>query len=82
VSVCPEKAAELRHELGFGRIFKAFKALPVQSVEMSPCRGCGARFAPEPQVAKLAAIEGGFVSLCPDCRLKTLIRYKPDSVET
>jgi ferredoxin len=81
VSVCPESAAELRHELGYGRIFKAFQELPIRSVELSQCRSCGARFAPEPQVAKLATIEGGFVSLCPDCRFKTLIRYKPDSAE-
>lgn len=81
VSVCPESAAELRHELGFGRILNAFKDLPIQSIELSQCRRCGARFAPEPQVAKLAKVEGAFMSLCPDCRLENLIRYKPHSVE-
>lgn len=81
VNVCPEGAAELRHELGFGRIFKVFKDLPIQSVELSQCETCGTRFAPEPQVAKLANVDGAFLRLCPDCRLETLIRYRPDSVE-
>jgi ferredoxin len=81
VNVCPESAAELRHELGFGRIFKVFQDLPIQSIELSQCESCGARFAPEPQVAKLAKTEGAFMRLCPDCRLETLIRYKPDVVE-
>jgi ferredoxin len=82
VNVCPESAAELRHELGFGRIFKAFKDSPIRSVELSKCRSCGMRFSPEPQVVKLAKVAGAFVSLWPDFRVKKLIRDKPESLET
>ena len=78
VGVCPEAAAELRHEFGVARIFKAFEEVPIRAVALSQCRSCGVRFAPEPQLAKLAKHEGAFMSLCPECRMDYLISYRPE----
>jgi ferredoxin len=73
VAVCQENAAELRHELSFKKFFGVFQKQEIGSVALSECRNCGVRFAPEPQVAKLEAVIGQNLHLCPQCRMLLLI---------
>jgi ferredoxin len=73
VAVCQENAAELRHELSLKRFFGVFERREIGSVALSECRNCGVRFAPEPQVAKLEAVIGQNLHLCPECRMLSLI---------
>ena len=53
VGVCPENAAELRHEINFTHIYRIFAKHPIRTVELSTCETCGALIAPQPQMQKL-----------------------------
>ncbi len=53
VAVCPENAAELRHEINFAHIYRIFTKRPIQAVELEACENCGALIAPQPQIQKL-----------------------------
>ncbi|MGW8302870.1 MAG: 4Fe-4S dicluster domain-containing protein, partial [Desulfobacterales bacterium] len=56
VAVCPENAAELRHELNFAHIYRIFAKRPIRAVELSTCESCGTLIAPQPQMQKLRAV--------------------------
>jgi len=56
VGVCPENAAELRHEINFAHIYRVFAKRPIRTVELSACQICGTLIAPQPQMQKLQDI--------------------------
>jgi ferredoxin len=69
VSVCPEGAAELRHEISAIRLVEVFLKRQIRSVELEACERCGAFFAPEPQMEKIGLIfDSDCIKCCPNCR--------------
>jgi ferredoxin len=69
VSVCPENAAELMHEISPRRFFQAASKHEIRSVELKECERCGAFFAPEPQLEKVSqTITAEYLRFCPICR--------------
>jgi len=69
VSVCPESAAQLRHEISARRLVQGFSKRKINSVELDACERCGAYFAPEPQMEKIASIfDSDCIKCCPNCR--------------
>jgi NAD-dependent dihydropyrimidine dehydrogenase PreA subunit len=74
VNVCPENAAELRHEISLSRLFQVAPKHEIRSVELKECERCGAFFAPEPQLDKVSqVITADYLRFCPACR-KTNLR--------
>ena len=70
VSVCPEDAAELRHEISLSRFFQVVPKREIRSVELKECERCGAFFAPEPQVDKVGhLLTADYLRFCPRCRM-------------
>ena len=55
LKACPEKAAELRHQISLKNFFKLFSRERIRSVELAECGGCGALFAPEPLLERVAS---------------------------
>lgn len=53
VSVCPENAAELRHEIGLKRFFKVLSKHMIRSTELETCVRCGVAVGPKPQIDKI-----------------------------
>lgn len=69
VKACPEDAADLRHEISAGRFFQVAPKQEIRSVELKACEGCGALFAPVPQLEKIAqTITDDYLRFCPKCR--------------
>ena len=69
IGVCPEGAAELRHEINAKRFLQVFSKREIQSVELEACDRCGAYFAPEYQMEKIGLIfDSDCIKCCPDCR--------------
>jgi len=69
VSVCPESAAQLRHEINAKRLVQVLSKRKINSVELEACDRCGAFFAPEPQMEKIGSIfDSDCIKCCPDCR--------------
>jgi Pyruvate/2-oxoacid:ferredoxin oxidoreductase delta subunit len=69
VGVCPEGAAELRHEISAKRLFQVFSRREIRSVELEACERCGAFFAPEPQMEKIGlTFASECIKCCPECR--------------
>ena len=69
IGVCPEGAAELRHEINAKRFLQVFSKREVQSVELEACDRCGAYFAPEYQMEKIGLIfDSDCIKCCPECR--------------
>ncbi len=74
VAVCPENAAELRHEINVVHFFRVFVKRPIRSVELSICESCDALIAPQPQMQKLqdevAAndVETEMLNCCSRCK--------------
>jgi ferredoxin len=71
VGVCPEGAAELRHEINPKRFLKVFSKREIRSVELEACERCGAYFAPESQIGKIGkglSFDGDYLKCCPNCR--------------
>ena len=58
LKACPEKAAELRHEISLRNFFKLFSKEIIRSVELAKCEGCGALFAPELLLQRVAKTIG------------------------
>ena len=56
MGVCPESAAELRHEVNFAHIFRIFGKRPLHTVELAICDGCGMPIGPLPQMQKLQEV--------------------------
>jgi NAD-dependent dihydropyrimidine dehydrogenase PreA subunit len=56
VGVCPENAAELRHEVNFAHIFRIFAKRPIRTVELAICDSCGMPIGPLPQMQKLQEV--------------------------
>ena len=64
VAVCPENAAELRHEINFAHIYRIFAKRPIRAVELATCESCGTLIAPQPQMQKLQdAVAAGDVEV-------------------
>lgn len=73
VKTCPEDAAELRHEISLRRFFQIVPKQEIRSVELKECEGCGAFFAPEPQLDKVGqTITADYIRFCPNCRKANL----------
>ena len=70
VKTCPENAAELRHELSLKRFFQILGKHVIRTAEMQACEQCGALFAPEPQMQKVAKIftHHDYLRFCQNCR--------------
>lgn len=56
VGVCPENAAELKHEVSFAHIFRIFAKRPIRTVELAMCDTCGMPIGPLPQMQKLQEV--------------------------
>ena len=69
VSTCPEDAADLQHEISFGRFFQIARKQEIRSIELNACEQCGALFAPVPQLDKVRqTIKDDYLHLCPKCK--------------
>jgi Pyruvate/2-oxoacid:ferredoxin oxidoreductase delta subunit len=69
VNACPEGAAELRHEMGFRKLFQVMLKERIRSVDLKVCQRCGALFAPEPQWNKLAQDScDDYMNFCATCK--------------
>jgi Pyruvate/2-oxoacid:ferredoxin oxidoreductase delta subunit len=74
VNACPEEAAALRHEISHRKFFRIFSRQEIKTIELSECRKCGARFAPEPQLKKIRQkITDDFIHSCPRCRVNNYV---------
>jgi ferredoxin len=73
IHACPEEAAELRHAISIRNFFRVIPKDKIRSVELAVCKGCGALFAPEPlldRVAKTIVDDyGGYCSTCKKTKL-------------
>jgi len=73
VNVCPEDAAELRHEISPRSFFQIVSKRKIRTVELQACERCGARFAPEPQMNKVGkTFTDAYLLFCPRCRRTNL----------
>jgi len=69
VGVCPEGAAELRHEINAKRFLQILSKREIRSVELEACERCGAYFAPESQMGKIGLVfDSDCLKCCPNCR--------------
>jgi hypothetical protein len=74
VSVCPEGAAELRHEINFAHIYRIFAKRPIRAVELAICESCGVPIGPLPQMKKLQEtvsagdVETATLNYCSRCK--------------
>ena len=74
VNTCPEDAAELRHEISLRRFFQVVPKQEIRTVEMKPCRKCGALFVPEPLFDKInRTFAEDYLLFCPTCRKTNLV---------
>ena len=77
VGVCPEDAAELRHEVNFAHIFRIFAKRPIRTVELAVCESCGQPIGPVPQMQKLqevmaaSEVEVETLNCCSRCKKTT-----------
>ncbi len=73
IHACPEEAAELRHAISIRNFFRVIPKDKIRSVELAVCKGCGALFAPEPLLARVAKTivddYGGYCSTCKKTKL-------------
>ena len=75
VSVCPEEAAELRHEIGVTKFFHIFSREKIRNVKLAACKSCGANFAPVPQLDRIGQlVTEGYLLVCPRCRKENLAK--------
>ena len=80
VRVCPEGAAELRHEVNFAHIYRIFSKRPIRTVELAICDRCGIPMAPLPQMKKLqdvaaaGDVETSTLNYCNRCKKTTVQR--------
>lgn len=74
VAVCPENAAELRHEINFAHIYRFVAKRPIRAVELETCESCGILIAPQPQMQKLqetvtaSEVEVETLNYCTRCK--------------
>ena len=69
VNVCPEKAAELRHEISLERLFLYSFKQKIHSAELTACERCSELFAPQLQVEKISkTISDKYLRLCTRCK--------------
>ena len=72
IRTCPEKAAELRHEMDLSRLFKPATRESIRSVELRECEQCNALYAPGPLMLKIEGIgmkiTDDYTQFCPECR--------------
>jgi len=64
----------LRHEISHRQFFKILSRQEIKTIELSECRKCGARFAPEAQLKKIRQkIAEDFIHFCPRCRVNNYV---------
>jgi len=69
VSTCPEKAAELNHEIGISKLFRQFYWNTIRSAALEACQGCGSLFAPSAQLDRLSQIIAeDYLRYCSRCK--------------
>ncbi|MFH1122729.1 MAG: 4Fe-4S dicluster domain-containing protein [Pseudomonadota bacterium] len=69
VNTCPEEAADLRHEISPKRFFQIVPKQEIRTVELKPCKRCGALFVPEPLYLKIGQkFTDEYLHFCPLCR--------------
>jgi len=74
VCVCPEDAAEIRHEIGVGNFFQVFSKKDIGKIDLATCEQCGVSFAPTPQITKLEGdlrdndVEMALLNCCNRCK--------------
>jgi ferredoxin len=73
VNTCPEKAAQLRHEVSASRFFQIAPKYEIRSFEMKECERCGKFYAPDPLMDKIGkTFTDEYLVFCPDCRKTNL----------
>jgi len=69
VSLCPESAAVLRHDISFSRFFRVSSKEEIRSAELAVCEKCNKLFAPKAQIEKInRTINDDYIFLCPLCK--------------
>jgi ferredoxin len=69
VRVCPEEAAELRHEIRVTKFFHIFSRDKISSVKLATCKGCNANILPKPQLDIIGQlVTNDYLLFCPRCR--------------
>jgi len=69
VNTCPEKAADLRHEISIRKFFPITHKREILSLKLEICEGCGIPYVPEPQLHKIAEkFAHEYIHFCPRCR--------------
>ena len=69
VNICPEEAAELRHEISIRNFFQIAPKRGILSVRLEVCERCSIPYAPEPQLNKIAKrFSHEYLHFCPKCR--------------
>jgi formate hydrogenlyase subunit 6/NADH:ubiquinone oxidoreductase subunit I/nitrate reductase gamma subunit len=69
MKTCPQGAAELRHDINPSMVFQTTAKREIQLVGLQACKGCGAAFAPVPQLDKVGSnIKGDYLDFCPRCK--------------
>jgi ferredoxin len=69
ISTCPEKAAEIRHDMSLVRFFQFFVKREIRSVELKVCEKCGALFAPARQIDKMSeTVTDDYIHFCVRCK--------------
>ena len=75
VKTCPEKAAELMHEISFKRLFKLPVKQEISSVELKGCKKCGTVIAPTPQIEKMGnTMTVDYLDFCPTCKNDNFVK--------
>jgi Pyruvate/2-oxoacid:ferredoxin oxidoreductase delta subunit len=68
-NICPEEAAELRHEISPKQLFLPSFKQKIHVVELTACERCGELVAPQLQVEKIGkTISNKYLSLCIRCK--------------
>jgi len=86
VYVCPEKAAALRHEINFKRLFQLTGERIIRTVELTACARCGCLYGTQLQLQKIEQLiditkdNASILKHCDRCR--KLILYEKMRIKT
>ncbi|MFC1862964.1 4Fe-4S dicluster domain-containing protein [Thermodesulfobacteriota bacterium] len=71
VKVCPEDAAELRHEISFKKLINIVSREKIRTFNLFKCERCNELIAPNPQIDKMSGfVSKELVHLCNKCKTK------------
>ena len=69
MNVCPENAAELRHEISLAGFFQVLSRRKIREVDLAICERCGEPFFPQDLVNKIGkTIDDDYIQYCPTCK--------------